>query len=71
VKKLHAHEIAAMSREEALRTLATAAGVPEDSRRMAEITLAGPAVSAADEQRLRGAPMKYKRIAVAVARAYA
>jgi hypothetical protein len=45
MKKLHAHEIAAMSREEVLRTLATAGGVPEASRRLAEITLAGPTIT--------------------------
>lgn len=71
LKKLHAHEIAAMSREEVLRTLASAQGVPDESRRLAEISLAGPEISPLDEGRLRGRSMHYSRIAVAVARAYA
>lgn len=70
-KQLHAHEIAAMSREEVLRTLASAGGVPEASRRLAEITLAGPVITPEEEHRLRGVPMRRERIFVAVARAYA
>lgn len=71
MKKLHAHQIAAMSREEVLRTLATAAGVPEASRRMAEIMLAGPVITPVEAEQLRGKPMRYNRVAVAVALAYA
>jgi hypothetical protein len=71
MKKLHAHEIAAMSREEVLRTLATAEGVPEESRRLAEITLAGPVITPEEAERLRGAGHAYNRLALAVASAYA
>lgn len=71
MKKLHAHQIAAMSREEVLRTLATADGVPEASRRLAEITLEGPVITPEEAERLRGAPMSFNRLAYAVAFAYA
>lgn len=40
-----------MSRGEALRTLATAEGVPAHDRRMALIMLAGPEITPADEAR--------------------
>jgi hypothetical protein len=71
LKQVHAHEITAMSREEVLRTLTTAKGVPEASRRMAELMLAGPVITPEEQERLRGQPMRYSRIAVAVALAYA
>lgn len=71
MKKLHAHEIAAMTREDVLRTLATAEGVPEESRRMAELMLAGPEITPSEEDALRGKTMRYNKIAAAVALAYA
>lgn len=71
MKKLHAHEIAAMSREEVLRALATAAGVPEAARRTAEIALAGPVITPEEAEHLRSRPMRLDRVAVAVALAYA
>lgn len=53
---------AAMSREQALRTMATAAGVPEGDRRMAQIMLAGPEIGSADQallaKRHRMLPMR-------------
>lgn len=42
--ELTAADAARMSRDEALRTLATADGVPEKDRRIAQLMLAGPEV---------------------------
>lgn len=49
VKVLDADEASGMSRAEALRALATAEGVSEHDRRMAEIMLAGPEIGGADQ----------------------
>lgn len=49
VKVLDADEASGMSRAEALRAMATAQGVSENDRRMAEIMLAGPEISSADQ----------------------
>lgn len=71
MKELHAHEIDRMSREEVLRTLATAHGVDPRSRRMAELMLAGPPITPEEEECLRGRAMRLDKVAVAVALAYA
>lgn len=60
-----------MSREEALRALATAEDAPEKDRRIAQIMLAGPEISFTDEQRLRSVKTRRNPMAVAVGRAMA
>lgn len=64
---LSVDEALGMSREQALRTLATAEGVPESDRRLALIMLGGQAITPADEQRLRGFRPRAKPMVVAVA----
>jgi hypothetical protein len=43
-----------MSRAEALRVMAEGHGVRPSDRRLAQLMLAGPDITPADEQRLRG-----------------
>lgn len=64
-KVIDAAQASEMSREEALRLLATAEGVPEKDRRLAQLMLAGP--------EMRGAPAPAPRpltLTIAVQQAF-
>lgn len=60
-----AEDAAEMTREQALRAMATADGVPERDRRLAQVMLAGPVIAASDE-RLLATPMRRKSLSSAV-----
>lgn len=63
-----AADAAEMSREQALRVLATAEGIPEADRRMAQLMLAGPDIGLADQAvRTYGPRRKPLFVAVVVA----
>lgn len=64
---LTADQAQEMSRLEALRVLATADGVPEKDRRLAELMLAGPDITDRDERATRRPrhPLMAKAVAIA------
>lgn len=69
MSEVTAEAAAEMSREEALRALATADGVSEQERRISRVMLEGPTITAADEQRLRVMPVRHTAASRSVAAA--
>lgn len=68
MSEITADKALGMSRAEALRVLATADGVPEKDRRLAELMLAGPDITVEDElsARRRTHALMAKAVAIAL-----